>query len=153
MKKLSLTTHTLITEFVHGLAFVILGLLYAPEFSMADTWPDWLMLVMKVVLVILVSMPVVIRLFFKKNFDVWDETAEEHLLEAKDIANTLMRLAMIIVAVLLMSEQSSAQEVAGVAEAKKMLSAPLGVSIILTLYGAVEIIQSLYFIYLEKRGV
>ena len=153
MKKLSLITHTLITEFLHGLAFVILGLLSAPEFAMVDSWPDWLRITIKVILIIFVAMPIVVRLFFRKYFDVWDETAKEHQLEAKDIGNSLMGIAMMIIAVLLMSDRLATANALEMAENQKMFSASLGASVILALYGAVEICQSLCFIYLEKRGV
>lgn len=104
MKKLSLVTQSLITEFAYGLAFVLVGVVrMASDKGLTDFMPDWMVLIVRVLLVLLAAMPAIERLFFRKRFDVWDETAKVHRSEAREITFLLMQIAMLLVIAVLMS--------------------------------------------------
>ena len=56
MKKLSLVTQSLITEFAYGLAFVLVGVVrMASDKGLTDFMPDWMVLIVRVLLVLLAT--------------------------------------------------------------------------------------------------
>ena len=63
--------------------------------------PTWGVLALKAVLILFVAAPMIQRLFFRKKFDVWDETAKEHRMEAREMAFLLLQVVLLMTAVCL----------------------------------------------------
>lgn len=147
MKKLSLVTQTLITDFMHGLAFVLLGIFLKTNKAYPDFLPEWGVLALKVFLILFVAAPMIERFFFRKKFDVWDETAKEHRMEAREMTFLLIQIAMLLAAVRLMAGQVNGR-LDGVIQTTMTIEA----GFIFIVYGASQIFQSLCFVFLEKRG-
>ena len=147
MKRLSLVKQTLVTDFMNGLAFILLGIYIKENHVFTASLPTWGVLALKVVLILFVAAPMIQRLFFRKKFDVWDETAKEHRMEAREMTFLLLQVVLLMAAVCLVGGKGKS------GADGNLQTALLKADFFFIVYGASQIFQSLCFIFLEKRGV
>lgn len=132
-KKLTLVTKELLTEFTIGFVCMVVGII-----NIAIPDPNHPVFLVILLLALAAEIMALMMKYNKKIFDVWDEAANENMRIATDIT---VHLYIVLGSLLYMAMLISHTEVM-FNRGYLMLS-----------IGLFEIIQTLLFIFIEKRGV